>query len=86
LPAGAVLARQPVEWRRRFTVAGGDDYELCFAARREDREAVIAAGVSSGTPVTRVGTIDAAAGLRFVDASGAAVDLQVKGWDHFGGS
>jgi len=86
LPAGPVLSRQPREWRRRFTVAGGDDYELCFAARREDREAVIAAGMASGTPVTRVGTIDAAAGLRFVDASGAAVDLQVKGWDHFSGS
>jgi len=86
LPAGPVLARQPREWRRRFTVAGGDDYELCFAARREDREAVIAAGLSSGTPVTRVGTIDAQAGLRFVDASGAAVALQVQGWDHFGGS
>ena len=86
LPAGAVLSRQPVEWQRRFMVAGGDDYELCFAARRADREAVIAAGLASGTAVTRVGTIDAQAGLRFVDASGAAVDLQAKGWDHFGGS
>lgn len=85
LPAGPVLARQPLEWRRRFTVAGGDDYELCFAARREDREAVIAAGVASGTPVTRVGTIDAEAGLRFLDASGSAVEMQVSGWDHFGG-
>ncbi|MCC2961091.1 thiamine-phosphate kinase [Massilia sp. IC2-278] len=85
LPAGPVLSRQPLEWRRRFTVAGGDDYELCFAARREDREAVIAAGVASGTPVTRVGTIDAEAGLRFVDGSGAPVSMQVSGWDHFSG-
>jgi len=85
LPAGPVLSRQPLEWRRRFTVAGGDDYELCFAARCDDREAVIAASVASGTPVTRVGTIDAEAGLRFVDASGAPIDLQVKGWDHFSG-
>ena len=86
LPAGPVLARQPIEWRRRFTVAGGDDYELCFAARREDREAVIAAGVASGTPVTRVGTVDAEDGLRFVDGSGAPVSMQVSGWDHFSGS
>jgi len=85
LPAGPVLARQSPAWRRRFTVAGGDDYELCFAARRADRAAVMAAGLASGTPVTRVGTVDAAAGLRFVDGSGAPVDLQVKGWDHFGG-
>jgi len=85
LPAGPVLAQQPTALRRRFTVAGGDDYELCFAARRADRAAVIAAGVASGTAVTRVGTIDAQAGLRFVDGSGAPVDLQVKGWDHFSG-
>jgi len=86
LPAGPVLSRQPLEWRRRFTLAGGDDYELCFAARRADREAVIAAGAASGTPVTRVGTIDAQAGLRLVDGSGAAMDLQVSGWDHFSGA
>jgi len=85
LPAGPVLARQPVEWRRRFTVAGGDDYELCFAARRADRETVIAAGMAGGTLVTRVGTIDAEAGLRFVDASGTPVSMQVSGWDHFSG-
>lgn len=85
LPAGPVLSRQPLAWRRRFTAAGGDDYELCFAARREDREAVIAAGVASGTMVTRVGAIDAEAGLRFVDASGAPVSMQVSGWDHFSG-
>ena len=86
LPAGPMLARQPASLRRRFTAAGGDDYELCFAARRADREAVIAAGAASGTPVTRVGTIDAQAGLRFVDASGAPLDLQVSGWDHFSGA
>ncbi len=67
-------------------MAGGDDYELCFAARRGDREAVIAAGVASGTAVTRVGTIDADSGLRFVDASGAPVSMQVSGWDHFSGN
>ena len=39
LPAGPALARQERELRRRFTAAGGDDYELCFtapAARREE--------------------------------------------------
>ena len=86
LPAGPMLARQPQALRRRFTAAGGDDYELCFAARRADREAVLAAAEASGTAVTRVGTIDAQPGLRFVDGAGAPLDLQVGGWDHFSGS
>ena len=86
LPAGPMLARQPQVLRRRFTAAGGDDYELCFAARRADREAVLAAADASDTLVTRVGTIDAEPGLRFVDGSGAPLDLQVGGWDHFSGA
>jgi thiamine-monophosphate kinase len=83
LPAGPALARQDQALRRRFTAAGGDDYELCFTGPAGQREAVIAAGLETGTPVTRVGSIDAEPGLRLVDAHGAALDLGVRGWDHF---
>lgn len=83
LPAGPVLATQDRSLRRRFTVAGGDDYELCFTAAPDQREAILAAGVACSTPVTRVGTIDAAPGLRWTDAHGAALDLGVRAWDHF---
>ncbi|MFL6672759.1 MAG: thiamine-phosphate kinase [Massilia sp.] len=83
LPAGPVLARQPLALRRRFTVAGGDDYELCFTAPAEHREAIVAAGAHSGAAVTRVGRIEAQAGLRMVDADGAPLDLRLHGWDHF---
>jgi thiamine-monophosphate kinase len=83
LPAGPALARHPRALRRRFTAAGGDDYELCFTAPVEKREAILAAGAACGTAVTRVGAITAEAGLRLVDADGAALDLQLAGWDHF---
>ncbi|MES2019616.1 MAG: thiamine-phosphate kinase [Pseudomonadota bacterium] len=83
LPAGPVLALQPREWRRRFTAAGGDDYELCFTAPVALREAVIAAGVQAGAAVTRVGSIDNETGLRLVDAQGQALDLKLAGFDHF---
>jgi thiamine-monophosphate kinase len=83
LPAGPVLARQPLALRRRFTVAGGDDYELCFTAAAENREAVLAAAAQAGTPVTRVGRIEAEPGLRMVDAQGQPLDLGLRGWDHF---
>lgn len=83
LPAGPALARQPLALRRRFTAAGGDDYELCFTAPPHARAQVAAAAAAADTPVTRVGTIEAAPGLRLVDAAGAALDLDLAGWDHF---
>jgi thiamine-monophosphate kinase len=83
LPAGPVLARQPTELRRRFALAGGDDYELCFTAPAAQRDAILAAGEQCGTPVTRVGRIEAAPGLRLVDADGASLELGLSGWDHF---
>ncbi|RSZ56791.1 thiamine-phosphate kinase [Massilia atriviolacea] len=83
LPAGPVLAAQPQALRRRFCAAGGDDYELCFTAAAGQREAILAAGAASGSAVTRVGRIDAAPGLRLVDAHGQPLALQLAGFDHF---
>ena len=83
LPAGPVLAARETALRRIYTAAGGDDYELCFTAPASSRAAILAAGASTGTPVTRVGSIDAEAGLRLVDAHGRALDLQLAGFDHF---
>jgi thiamine-monophosphate kinase len=83
LPAGPALARQSLELRRRFTAAGGDDYELCFTAPVANREAILAAGEQCGTPVTRVGRIEAAPGLHLVDGDGAPLQLKLHGWDHF---
>ena len=84
LPAGPALAAQPLALRRRFTLAGGDDYELCFTAPAAQRSAVLAAAASAQTQVTRVGSIEAQPGLRLVDAGGKPVEMDVKGWDHFG--
>jgi thiamine-monophosphate kinase len=83
LPAGPALARHEQALRRKFTAAGGDDYELCFTAPAQQRAAIVAAGAEAGTAVTRVGSIDAEAGLRLVDADGQALDLALRGWDHF---
>jgi thiamine-monophosphate kinase len=83
LPAGPVLARQPVDLRRRFTAAGGDDYELCFTAPASQRDAILAAGAACGTAVTRVGLIEAQPGLRLVDGAGDPLSLDLRGWDHF---
>jgi thiamine-monophosphate kinase len=83
LPAGPALARQHPDLRRSFTLAGGDDYELCFTAGPDQRDAILVAARETATPVKRVGRIDAEPGLRLVDADGAALDLAPGGWDHF---
>ncbi|WP_019141701.1 thiamine-phosphate kinase [Noviherbaspirillum massiliense] len=83
LPAGTILARQEQDLRRRFTLAGGDDYELCFTASPARRDQVLAAAASCATTVTRVGRIERGSGLRIVDASGKPIDLQLASFDHF---
>jgi thiamine-monophosphate kinase len=83
LPRGDVLKLQSQNLQRQFTLAGGDDYELCFTAPASNRDAVIAAGIESQTQVSRVGTIEQNAGLRFFDNEGTQVNLQLQGFDHF---
>ncbi|MEO8250756.1 MAG: thiamine-phosphate kinase [Burkholderiales bacterium] len=63
--------------------SGGDDYELAFTAPAERRDAVHKASEASGTRVTRIGRIESVAGLRFVDAAGAPVELRLNSFDHF---
>ncbi|MBC3831089.1 thiamine-phosphate kinase [Undibacterium amnicola] len=83
LPAGPVLRQQSLEQRRTFTLAGGDDYELCFTAPVHQREAVIAAGIASNTNVTRIGKIEANQGLRLLDDNHQTIKLSLQAFDHF---
>lgn len=83
LPAGPVLATQERSLRRRFSAAGGDDYELCFTAAPAQRAAIIEAAARCTTAVTRVGAIEAAPGLRWIDAAGQPLELALAGFDHF---
>lgn len=83
VPRSAVLAAQTLAWQRECTLAGGDDYELLFTAAPGDAERVRAAGRSAGVAVTRIGRIEAARGLRLVDAAGTPVAHTFGSFDHF---
>jgi len=72
-----------LELIRQCTLAGGDDYELLFTAPPTQRGAVAAAAQASGTPVTRIGRIEAQPGLRLVDAQGQAMAQRYASFDHF---
>ena len=83
LPRGADLADQSDALQRECLLSGGDDYELVFTAAAGRRDAVGAAARASATPVTRIGRIEAAPGLRVVDATGRELGGALASFDHF---
>ena len=68
---------------QQCTLAGGDDYELLFTAPPQHRAAVAEAAAQSRTPVTRIGQVEAAPGLRLLDAQGMPVENRFASFDHF---
>jgi thiamine-monophosphate kinase len=89
VPRSAALRRLAPAVQQRCTLAGGDDYELCFTAPATARTAVESAGRAVAVPVTRIGTISA---LQMADdrpaidwrnAAGAPLTLTLQGFNHF---
>jgi thiamine-monophosphate kinase len=83
LPASALLAAQPLALRRECALAGGDDYELLFSAPPSREAALHDAAREAGCALTRIGNVDAAPGLRIVDAQGAPLRERFGAFDHF---
>ena len=84
IPRGSALARQARGTQLRCALAGGDDYELAFAASPDRRAAVEAAAKAVRTPVTRVGAITEGRDLTIHDEGGKPIDTPFKAYDHFG--
>jgi len=68
---------------RDCVLAGGDDYELCFTAPADMRDAVLAAAETAGIEVTRIGRITAESGLRVIGTDGLPLSFDRTGYDHF---
>ncbi len=83
VPRSGVLQAQPPALQRTCTLAGGDDYELLFTAPTRHAAAVREAAAGAAVTVTRIGRIEAGAGLRLVDAAGRPVDNDFGSFDHF---
>ena len=83
LPRSAALSAMPRSVQRECGLAGGDDYELLFTAPPERAAALHDAAARCAVAVTRIGRIDAACGLRIVDAEGRAVVQTFTAFDHF---
>jgi thiamine-monophosphate kinase len=83
LPVAPALQGLPDPHRLECLLAGGDDYELLLTATPEARAAIAQAAADTGTPVTRIGRMTAAPGLRLLDASGQVLPFHPRGFDHF---
>ena len=83
LPMSAALASMPRALRLECAVAGGDDYELLFTAAPARERDVLAAADRAGVAVTRIGRMEAAPGLRIVDARGEPLAQGFGAFDHF---
>jgi thiamine-monophosphate kinase len=76
-----------------FAATGGDEYELLFAASVSARASIDAMGRSLSLPLTRVGSIAAAATsaceIRWLDRRGQPIPQELAaecgqgGFDHF---
>ena len=67
----------------QWVLAGGDDYELVFTAPPHYADRVAQAAQQSATPVTRIGRIEAAPGIRLVNGHGESVSGNFPSFDHF---
>lgn len=65
------------------TLAGGDDYELCFTAPSGAQAAVRQAAAQAGVPVTCIGRIEAERGIRVMAPGGQQLPLRFASFDHF---
>ncbi|MFZ4535593.1 thiamine-phosphate kinase [Propionivibrio sp.] len=80
LPAGAdpLLARH-------CQLAGGDDYELVFAAPPDKRHELAELAAQLDLPLWRIGRIIEGKGeVRLLDENGQTLPMTRKGFDHFG--
>ena len=83
VPISEILAAQPQRLRLECALGGGDDYELCFTARPQRRDAVLAAAHAAGVPVTCVGRIDVEPGVRIRGPDGEPLEEDFTSFDHF---
>jgi thiamine-monophosphate kinase len=64
-------------------LSGGDDYELLFTASPSQRSAIGRLARKLDLPLTRIGAMQAAPGIRVIDADGVEVHVERTGWQHF---
>jgi len=66
-----------------LALTAGDDYELVFTAAPDEHAAVLAAAVSAGVAVSRIGSVAAGQGVEVRTADGQLLHFARQGFQHF---
>lgn len=69
---------------RAAMLNGGDDYELILCAPAKAKEQILSSASIHDCPVTQIGEITHASGLRVVDDEGQELNVFESGYRHFG--
>jgi thiamine-monophosphate kinase len=80
-PAAELVAQDPE--MMMTLIAGGDDYEILFAAPADRSDEIATLAQSLGQRVTEIGECVAGAGVQVVDRDGQAIALAQSGYTHF---
>lgn len=67
----------------QLALSGGEDYELCFTARRSNRGKIGDCVKKCGITVTRVGIVTSSPRVTAVNPDGTPYSAQTKGFNHF---
>jgi thiamine-monophosphate kinase len=80
-PALRKIADEEARWQ--LALAGGDDYELCFTVSAEREEQLKALRSDFGCPLTCIGHVERARGLRCLLPDGSPFHPAGSGYRHF---
>lgn len=92
LPKSATLKKQNTQIQNQFAACGGDDYELCFTAPKNQHLAVLEIGKALHLPLTCIGQIihkkNDSSQVHILNADGKALPQSevaqlLKSFDHF---
>jgi thiamine-monophosphate kinase len=84
VPFFAPLQSLDVVLRHACTLAGGDDYELCFTAPEKMREELLHISAEIGLALTRIGSMRAGTPqVQVHNENGEVMKIAQAGFDHF---
>jgi thiamine-monophosphate kinase len=68
---------------QKLSLAGGDDYELCFTAPQARRDEIIAIGRKLNLRLSTIGLISQERKLSIFDEAQGPIEIKSTGYDHF---
>jgi thiamine-monophosphate kinase len=84
LPLSAAYRAITERGKTATALAGGEDYELLFCGRPQDRTRIEKLSERAGVAITRIGVCaQRSTGIAVIDKSGHAIPFRIRGHDHF---